>query len=110
MYNDKMKKDFLNTLANENSYKAYIRIFQGIEDLESTFNKDICEMNTDEILTVFDLKTGAKAGNLIQTMSLLKSYVDWCLQNGKIVGAVTHVFVSDPTKGYGVYIDWMMAS
>ena len=30
-----MKKDFLNTLANENSYKAYIRIFQGIEDLES---------------------------------------------------------------------------
>lgn len=36
MYNDKMKKDFLNTLANENSYKAYIRIFQGIEDLEST--------------------------------------------------------------------------
>ena len=86
MYNDKMKKDFLNTLANENSYKAYIRIFQGIEDLESTFNKDICEMNTDEILTVLDLKTGAKAGNLIQTMSLLKSYVDWCLQNGKIVG------------------------
>lgn len=85
MYNDKMKKDFLNTLANENSYKAYIRIFQGIEDLESTFNKDICEMNTDEILTVLDLKTGAKAGNLIQTMSLLKSYVDWCLQMEKLL-------------------------
>ena len=29
-------------------------------------------------------------------------------QNGKIVGAVTHVFTSDPTKGYGVYIDWML--
>jgi len=30
------------------------------------------------------------------------------MQNGKIIGAVTHVFMSDPTKGYGVYIDWML--
>lgn len=30
------------------------------------------------------------------------------LQDGKLVGAVTHVFVSDPTKGYGVYADWML--
>lgn len=30
------------------------------------------------------------------------------MQNGKIVGAVTHVFLSDPTKGYGVYTDWMV--
>ena len=30
------------------------------------------------------------------------------LQDGQIVGAVTHVFVSDPTQGYGVYIDWML--
>ena len=30
------------------------------------------------------------------------------MQNGKIVGAVTHVFLSDPTKGYGVYCDWML--
>lgn len=29
------------------------------------------------------------------------------IQNGKIVGAVTHVFLNDPTKGYGVYTDWM---
>ncbi len=31
------------------------------------------------------------------------------LQNGKIVGAVTHVFMDDPTKGYGVYIEWMLS-
>lgn len=30
------------------------------------------------------------------------------MQDGKLVGAVTHVFVSDPTKGYGVYADWML--
>ena len=30
------------------------------------------------------------------------------VQNGKLVGAVTHVFMSDPTKGYAVYSDWML--
>ena len=30
------------------------------------------------------------------------------LQNGRIVGAITHVYVNDPTKGYGLYIDWML--
>ena len=30
------------------------------------------------------------------------------MQNGKIVGAVTHVFVNDPTKGFGLYLDWML--
>ncbi|MEG1948105.1 MAG: SpoIVB peptidase [Clostridia bacterium] len=32
------------------------------------------------------------------------------LQNGKLIGAVTHVFVSDCTKGYGIYADWMLGS
>ena len=31
------------------------------------------------------------------------------LQNNKIVGAVTHVFVSNPTKGYGIFIETMLA-
>ena len=30
------------------------------------------------------------------------------MQNGKLVGAVTHVFVNDPTKGYGVFIENML--
>lgn len=30
------------------------------------------------------------------------------IQNGKIIGAVTHVFINDPAKGYGMFIEWMM--
>ena len=30
------------------------------------------------------------------------------LQGGKIVGAVTHVLVNDPTKGYGIFIENML--
>lgn len=30
------------------------------------------------------------------------------IQNGKIIGAVTYVFVNDPTKGYGILIEDML--
>jgi stage IV sporulation protein B len=30
------------------------------------------------------------------------------LQNGKLVGAVTHVLVNDPTSGYGIFIENML--
>jgi stage IV sporulation protein B len=32
------------------------------------------------------------------------------LQDGKIIGAVTHVLVNDPTTGYGIFIENMLAS
>ena len=30
------------------------------------------------------------------------------IQNGKMIGAVTHVFVNDPTKGYAIYAEDML--
>ena len=30
------------------------------------------------------------------------------VQNGKLVGAVTHVLVDDPTKGYGIFAETML--
>ena len=30
------------------------------------------------------------------------------IQNGKLIGAVTHVFIQDPTKGYGIFIENMI--
>lgn len=32
------------------------------------------------------------------------------LQDGKIIGAVTHVLVNDPTKGYGIFVEEMTAN
>lgn len=42
--------------------------------------------------------------------SLLDTFVSGSpvLQNGRIVGAVTHVFVDDPTRGYAIFIEEMM--
>ena len=32
------------------------------------------------------------------------------IQNGKPVGAVTHVLIGDPTAGYGIYIENMLSA
>lgn len=55
------------------------------------------------IIKVTDRELLEKTGGIIQGMSGSP-----IVQNGKIVGAVTHVFVNDPTRGYGVYVDWMI--
>ena len=44
-----------------------------------------------------------KTGGIVQGMSGSP-----IVQDGKLVGAVTHVFVNDSTKGFGIYIDWML--
>jgi stage IV sporulation protein B len=55
------------------------------------------------IIKVTDRTLLRKTGGIIQGMSGSP-----IIQNGKLVGAVTHVFVNDPTKGYGVLAEWML--
>jgi len=54
------------------------------------------------VIKVTDRRLLKKTGGIIQGMSGSP-----IIQNGKLIGAVTHVFVNDPTRGYGVYIEWM---
>lgn len=55
------------------------------------------------LLRVTDKRLLESAGGIVQGMSGSP-----IIQNGKLVGAVTHVFIGDPTKGYGTYVDWML--
>lgn len=57
------------------------------------------------MLTVTDPRLTALTGGIVQGMSGSP-----IIQNGKLVGAVTHVFVNDPTRGYGVSIQDMLHS
>jgi len=62
------------------------------------------ESNKDFVIKVTDKELLEKTGGIVQGMSGSP-----ILQNGKLVGAVTHVFVNDPTKGYGIFIENMLA-
>lgn len=79
-------------------------------DKVETFDIEIIKTNYQTsssaksmVLRVTDKDLIRRTGGIVQGMSGSP-----IIQNGKIVGAVTHVFVSDPTKGFGVYIDWML--
>ena len=55
------------------------------------------------IIRVTDKKLIEKTGGIVQGMS--GSPV---IQNGRLVGAVTHVLVNDPSRGYGIFIENML--
>ncbi len=55
------------------------------------------------IVRITDPRLLEATGGIVQGMSGSP-----ILQDGKLVGAVTHVFVNDPTRGYGALIEWML--
>ncbi len=55
------------------------------------------------VVRVTDLALISRTGGIVQGMSGSP-----ILQDGRLVGAVTHVFVSDPTQGYGIFAAWML--
>lgn len=56
------------------------------------------------IIKITDKRLLEKTGGIIQGMSGSP-----IIQNDKIIGVVTHVLVNDPTRGYGVFIEWMIS-
>ena len=64
-------------------------------------NKD----NRNFVIKVEDDKLLEKTGGIVQGMSGSP-----IVQNGKLIGAVTHVFINDPTRGYGIGIEHMLNS
>ncbi|MDO4282599.1 MAG: SpoIVB peptidase [Clostridia bacterium] len=80
---------------DDNEVKEYsIKIEKVL--LTSTGNKNMTIKITDEKLL-------EKTGGIIQGMSGSP-----IVQDGKLIGAVTHVFLNDPTRGYGVFIENMI--
>lgn len=57
------------------------------------------------IIKITDLNLLEQTGGIVQGMSGSP-----IIQDGKLVGAVTHVLVNDPTRGYGIFIEAMLKS
>ena len=65
-------------------------------DVNSNSNKNfVIEVTDPELLDI--------TGGIVQGMSGSP-----IIQDGKLVGAVTHVLINDPTKGYGIFIENML--
>ena len=84
------------TCLDGDEIKAY-----DIEIIKTNFQSACNEKSM--VLRVSDKNLIAKTGGIVQGMSGSP-----IIQDGKLIGAVTHVFVNDATKGFGIYIDWML--
>jgi stage IV sporulation protein B len=99
----------LGTRSQIKEGKAFI--ISTIDDTEPTvYSIEIESINLsgtdgkDMVIKVTDDRLLAKTGGIVQGMSGSP-----IIQNGRLIGAVTHVFVNNPTKGYGIFADTMYA-
>ena len=76
--------------------KSYKIAIDEINYSETKEKREIVfEVTDEELLSV--------TGGIVQGMSGAP-----IIQNGKIIGAVTHVYINNPTKGYGIFIEEML--
>lgn len=117
IYGTLSKKIPLNSKAIPIAYSSQIRlgpaeiytVIKGREvkkyqvEIIKIFRQDI-PRDKGIVLRVIDPELLKETGGIIQGMSGSP-----IIQNQRLVGAVTHVFVNDPTKGYGVLAEWMIS-
>lgn len=69
-------------------------------------NIDLSNNSTKNFkVTITDKRLLERSGGIVQGMSGSP-----IIQNGKLVGAVTHVLINDPTEGYGIFIENMLSA
>jgi stage IV sporulation protein B len=85
-------------------------IYSDVDDVireYDVFIESVNRFTNDEtkgmVLRITDPALLRKTNGIVQGMSGSP-----IIQDGKIIGAVTHVFVRDPTKGYGIFIENML--
>lgn len=66
-------------------------------------NKQNTPNSKSMLIRVTDQRLLDITGGIVQGMSGSP-----IIQDGRLVGAVTHVLVNDPTRGYGIFIEWML--
>ena len=75
------------------------------EDAEGMIKegREIAKIHKNMIVKITDPELLEKTGGIVQGMSGSP-----IIQNGMLVGAVTHVFVNEPEKGYGIFAENML--
>ena len=85
----------LATISDDDTAEYTVQIIRVFPGSQSTRNL---------LLKVTDQRLLDTTGGIVQGMSGSP-----ILQNGRIVGAVTHVLLNDPTQGYGILMENMLA-
>jgi len=94
-----------------------LRITEGEAQILVTIDENGARLYKCEIIEVYDSQTNSKNFVIQVTDKTLISKTGGIvpgmsgspiIQNGKLIGAVTHVFIDDPTKGYAIFAENML--
>lgn len=101
---------FLEIGLKQDVHLGAVKILCTLEDTPAYYDAEITDIyvQSDNInrgfrIHVTDEELLNKTGGIVQGMSGSP-----IVQDGKIIGAVTHVLVNDPTRGYGIFIETML--
>ena len=102
--------DFLPLGLKQEIEKGDAQIICSLGGETEVYDVEIVDINLENdninrgiVLKITDPELLAVTGGIVQGMSGSP-----IIQNGKLIGAVTHVLVQDPTKGYGIFIEEML--
>lgn len=97
-------------LPSDEVHKGEAQILSNVEGTEvRSYDIQICEIYPNDahdrnlLIEVTDPDLLKTTGGIVQGMSGSP-----ILQDGKLIGAVTHVLIDDPTQGYGIFIETML--
>ena len=76
--------------------------YYDIDILHINYNEE--QVSKNMVIKITDNKLLNQTGGIIQGMSGSP-----IIQNGMLVGAITHVFVNDPQKGYAIFAENMIS-
>ena len=102
--------EFLDIALKQDVHLGPIQIYCTLDDTPAYYDAEITDIyhQSDNPgrgfkLHITDTELINETGGIVQGMSGSP-----IIQDGKIIGAVTHVLVNDPTKGYGIFIETML--
>lgn len=90
-------KAFIYTELDSKQPESYEIEIMKISNSDKSSNKGM-------VIKITDKRLLDKTGGIVRGMSGSP-----IIQDGKLVGAVTHVFINDPTRGYGIFVENMLS-
>ncbi len=107
---DNVKYDYLPLGLKQEIKKGPAKIICSLGEGTKTYDVQITDINLENdninrgiVLEITDPELLMATGGIVQGMSGSP-----IIQNGKLIGAVTHVLVQDPARGYGIFIENML--
>lgn len=80
MYNEQIKSQFVRDCVRSNeTMKNYATVFALSELFENKFQKDLCQMDVDELSETIESMCNTSRTTMWNRLCLIRSYVRWCI-------------------------------